>query len=146
MIMEKLLTKHTGQWKIKEMNFEMTGNIKDNAQNIVTSSFRLSLEVRPGSTDASCNKVPSRYISTSILVSVPLHHWLPVLILQEILITFFIPLKFIYFAYPLSDFRLAPFINFFAVIRPNTIITSSFKIVVFNSDSKQYKIIPRKDL
>lgn len=59
MIMEKLLTKHTSQWKIKEMNFEMTGNIKDNAQNIVTSSFRLGLEVRPGSTDASCNKVPS---------------------------------------------------------------------------------------
>ncbi|WP_276500163.1 hypothetical protein [Terrimonas pollutisoli] len=33
--MEKLLTKLTGQWKIKEMNFEMTGNIKDNAQNIM---------------------------------------------------------------------------------------------------------------
>lgn len=36
--------------------------------------------------------------------------------------------------------------QFFAVIRPNIIITSSFKIVVFNSNSKQYKIIPRKDL
>lgn len=34
-IMEKLLMKQKGQWKIKEMNFEMTGDIKDNSQSIV---------------------------------------------------------------------------------------------------------------
>ena len=34
MIMEKLFTKHTGQWKIKEMNFEFTGKIQDIAWSI----------------------------------------------------------------------------------------------------------------
>jgi hypothetical protein len=35
MIMEKLLMKHTGQWKIKETNFQMTGDVKDNAESIM---------------------------------------------------------------------------------------------------------------
>jgi len=33
--MEKLLLKHRGQWKIKESNFELTGNPKDIAQTIL---------------------------------------------------------------------------------------------------------------
>ncbi len=35
MVMEKLLSKHKGQWKVKEMNFVMTGDIKEVAQNIM---------------------------------------------------------------------------------------------------------------
>ena len=35
MTMEKLLLKHKGQWKIKEANFQLTGNPKDIAQTIL---------------------------------------------------------------------------------------------------------------
>ena len=36
MIMEKLLLKHKGQWKIKEANFQLTGDPKTIAQAILT--------------------------------------------------------------------------------------------------------------
>ncbi|MDX2046756.1 MAG: hypothetical protein SFU87_08210 [Chitinophagaceae bacterium] len=35
MIMEKLLLKHKGQWKIKEMNFPFSGDIKSVSQTIL---------------------------------------------------------------------------------------------------------------
>jgi hypothetical protein len=35
MIMEKLLLKHKGQWKLKEANFEMKGNPKEIAMTIM---------------------------------------------------------------------------------------------------------------
>lgn len=35
MIMEKLLTKKTGQWKVKEMDFKFSGDEKDIAQSIL---------------------------------------------------------------------------------------------------------------
>ena len=35
MVMEKLLFKHKGQWKVKEMNFVMTSDIKEVAQTIM---------------------------------------------------------------------------------------------------------------
>lgn len=35
MLMEKLLLKHKGQWKIRDMNFKMTGNPKEIAMTIM---------------------------------------------------------------------------------------------------------------
>jgi len=48
-IMEKLLTKKKGQWKIKEMNFEMSGDTKQNAGSIMNIQDQIDyyLEGRP---------------------------------------------------------------------------------------------------
>jgi hypothetical protein len=57
-IMEKLLMKHKGQWKIKEMNFEMSGDIKDNSQSIVNIQDEIDyyLDGRPKPFNKYANK------------------------------------------------------------------------------------------
>jgi hypothetical protein len=51
MIMEKLLLKNKGQWKIKETNFKLTGNPKEIAQTVLemqdTIEFYLAGSPKP---------------------------------------------------------------------------------------------------
>jgi len=58
MIMEKLLTKTKGQWKIKEMNFVMTGDTKVNAGSIMNIQDQIDyyLEGRPKRFNKYANK------------------------------------------------------------------------------------------
>ncbi|MEP7375892.1 MAG: hypothetical protein ABI675_21025 [Chitinophagaceae bacterium] len=63
MILEKLVTKHKGQWKIKEMNFEFSGNLQEVTRSVMDIQDEIDyyLRGRPKSVSKYQKNVPDKY-------------------------------------------------------------------------------------